>query len=281
MLKYVYILLACGVMSLSAFTVADGLTTADAHQIISMRRIGHKLLLASGDSTSRVLPVKEVAAGKFEIRLEKPVALNPDALIDIIAKEEKAGLLPPHYIVEVHSSADDSIQYAYSTLLPQDEMPPCMGRRLPQGLYYITVSFDKKTNVAWLSAGMVPVFFFLGWRAFSKKKVPDVLTPTTTATGNIMIGRAAFYPQLQKLKIQQEYITLTGKETQVLRIFAQCINEEVPRERLQKEVWEDEGVIVGRSLDMFISKLRKKLQGDPAIQIVSIHGKGYKLIVEV
>jgi len=49
------------------------------------------------------------------------------------------------------------------------------------------------------------------------------------------------------------------------------------RSRLQKEIWEDEGVIVGRSLDMFISKLRKKLELDPNINIVVIRGKGYKL----
>jgi DNA-binding response OmpR family regulator len=46
---------------------------------------------------------------------------------------------------------------------------------------------------------------------------------------------------------------------------------------LQKEVWEDEGVIVGRSLDMFISRLRKKFEKDPLVKIVNIHGKGYRL----
>jgi DNA-binding response OmpR family regulator len=54
-------------------------------------------------------------------------------------------------------------------------------------------------------------------------------------------------------------------------------NEVIERSRLQKEIWEDEGVIVGRSLDMFISKLRKKLEPDPNISIVVIRGKGYKL----
>ena len=47
--------------------------------------------------------------------------------------------------------------------------------------------------------------------------------------------------------------------------------------RLQKEIWEDEGVMVGRSLDVFISKLRKKLELDPNVNIVVIRGKGYKL----
>jgi DNA-binding response OmpR family regulator len=63
----------------------------------------------------------------------------------------------------------------------------------------------------------------------------------------------------------------------LLLIFALSPNETIERTRLQKEIWEDEGVIVGRSLDMFISKLRKKLEFDPNINIVVIRGKGYKL----
>jgi DNA-binding response OmpR family regulator len=49
---------------------------------------------------------------------------------------------------------------------------------------------------------------------------------------------------------------------------------------LQKEIWEDEGIIVGRSLDVFISKLRKKLENDSAVKLVNIHGKGYKLEID-
>jgi DNA-binding response OmpR family regulator len=77
--------------------------------------------------------------------------------------------------------------------------------------------------------------------------------------------------------INEKIIELTGTETRVLLIFAASPNETIERSRLQKEIWEDEGVIVGRSLDMFISKLRKKLELDPNIKIVVIRGKGYKL----
>jgi DNA-binding response OmpR family regulator len=70
---------------------------------------------------------------------------------------------------------------------------------------------------------------------------------------------------------------LTATETRLLLIFALSPNQTIERSRLQKEVWEDEGVIVGRSLDMFISKLRKKLELDQNINIVVIRGKGYKL----
>ena len=82
---------------------------------------------------------------------------------------------------------------------------------------------------------------------------------------------------LYKEKINGKTIDLTETETRVLHIFASSPNETIERSRLQKEIWEDEGVIVGRSLDMFISKLRKKLEPDPNISIVVIRGKGYKL----
>lgn len=77
--------------------------------------------------------------------------------------------------------------------------------------------------------------------------------------------------------INGKIIDLTRTEARVLRIFASCPNETIERSRLQKEIWEDEGVIAGRSLDMFISKLRKKLELDPNAKIVVVRGKGYKL----
>ena len=57
-------------------------------------------------------------------------------------------------------------------------------------------------------------------------------------------------------------------------------NKVVKRDELIKRVWEDKGVIVGRSLDTYISKLRKKLQEDDGIRIVNVHGVGYKLEIE-
>ena len=77
--------------------------------------------------------------------------------------------------------------------------------------------------------------------------------------------------------INVKNIYLTRTETRVLVIFALSPNEAIERSRLQIEIWEDEGGIVGRSLDMFISKLRKKLEFDPNIKIVVIRGKGYRL----
>ena len=72
---------------------------------------------------------------------------------------------------------------------------------------------------------------------------------------------------------------LTTKESKILHILALQQNQIIDRDKLQKEVWENEGVIVGRSLDMFISKLRKKLEQDEQVKITNVHSRGYKLEV--
>ena len=83
----------------------------------------------------------------------------------------------------------------------------------------------------------------------------------------------------QQLVAGSSIIPLTAKEAKLLYVFANAQLELIDRDQLMKEVWEDEGVIVGRSLDMFVSKLRKKLQADPRVSILNVHGKGYKLVI--
>jgi len=72
-------------------------------------------------------------------------------------------------------------------------------------------------------------------------------------------------------------ISLSKKECELLALFAAQPNQVIKREELTKKVWEDKGVVVGRSLDTYISKLRNKLKEDPAIHIINVHGVGYKL----
>jgi DNA-binding response OmpR family regulator len=95
----------------------------------------------------------------------------------------------------------------------------------------------------------------------------------------VKIGNYIFNPAQQWLELDGEKTVLTVKEARLLAIFATALNTIIERDSIQKEVWENEGVIVTRSLDVFISKLRKKLAGDPAIKIVNVHGKGYRLEV--
>lgn len=77
-----------------------------------------------------------------------------------------------------------------------------------------------------------------------------------------------------------ERIELSSKESKLLKVLASSPNAVIDRNRLMEQVWGEEGVVVGRSLDVFVSRLRKKLQPAPTVRIVNSHGRGYKLEVD-
>lgn len=91
------------------------------------------------------------------------------------------------------------------------------------------------------------------------------------------LGSFLFNVKGQRLLLGSEVISLTDKECKVLELLHKNFGELIPRETLMQEVWINEGVFTGRSLDMFVSKLRKKLSPDPELRITNVHGKGYKL----
>ena len=62
-----------------------------------------------------------------------------------------------------------------------------------------------------------------------------------------------------------------------MHLFVTHANQILERSTIIEKVWADEGVLVGRSVDMFVSRLRKMLKDDPTIQIVAVHGIGYRL----
>jgi len=72
---------------------------------------------------------------------------------------------------------------------------------------------------------------------------------------------------------------LTPKESELLRLLCLNINQTLTREEALREVWGDENYFAGRSMDVFISRLRKYLRADEHVEIMGIHGKGFRLIV--
>ncbi len=91
------------------------------------------------------------------------------------------------------------------------------------------------------------------------------------------LGEFSFDTKDQRLLLGSDVISLTDKEYRVLELLNKNFGELISRETLMQKVWIDDGVITGRSLDMFVSKLRKKLSHDPELRITNVHGKGYKL----
>ncbi|HEX8531743.1 MAG TPA: winged helix-turn-helix domain-containing protein, partial [Cytophagales bacterium] len=96
----------------------------------------------------------------------------------------------------------------------------------------------------------------------------------------IPLGAYQFDPRNMALRHKDEVVALTGKESDLLLLLHTSANSTLEREFILKTVWGNEADYVGRTLDVFISKLRKKLEADPSLKIVNIRGVGYKLIVD-
>ncbi len=270
----------------SVIFVAFGMTGSDdfaiARREVLLRKIGDELLSQSGDLTSRVLPVKKIAENEYQIRFEKDLTFLPDSLVNTTQRLLAKDPLARDYVVNVLNPGNASVAYGYAiSKNKKDDIIACRGRKQPKASYMINIKF-KPTGIntaknAYL-LGSLPFLAFVGFIFFRSVK-PRRALPDAQYTDMLTLGSVLFDAKNRKLIINGNTIDLTGTETRVLRIFALSPNETIERSRLQKEIWEDEGVIVGRSLDMFISKLRKKLELDPNINIVVIRGKGYRLEV--
>jgi two-component system OmpR family response regulator len=97
--------------------------------------------------------------------------------------------------------------------------------------------------------------------------------------GIYRLGALTFDARRQLLTGPKTTQNLTTRETELLRMLASMTNEPVGRTEILKQVWGDDTIFNGRSLDVFVSKLRKYLSADPALEIKSVHGKGYRLFV--
>lgn len=92
------------------------------------------------------------------------------------------------------------------------------------------------------------------------------------------IGNFTFDTQKQTLVIGDKTTKLTTKESELLSLLCSHSNEILERNYALKTIWIDDNYFNARSMDVYITKLRKHLREDPQIEIINIHGKGYKLI---
>lgn len=282
-----------GLISL-AFSITEEDDFTLAKREILLRRIGHEILLQSGDSVSRVLPVKRISDHEYQLRFEQPFGFQPEQLVNITQKLLTKAPQTSDYVVQVLRCDKPDVVYGFAfSNNKQDELISCLGRKQPKACYLIQIKFPNAgpittTNGLLLgSLAFLAVVGYVIWKP-AKEQVSDLdnnltqpinqFAPTQAReAGQFVLGTILFNLETRTLTHQETSIELTKTEARVLHMFALAPNSIIERSRLQKEIWEDEGVIVGRSLDVFISKLRKKLELDPNIRISVIRGKGYQL----
>ncbi|MEM6720306.1 MAG: winged helix-turn-helix domain-containing protein [Bacteroidota bacterium] len=279
---YIYIVLGIIVLSVWIFSTVDMQQSEFSEKVrIALRDVGNKLLLSEKDSTSLILPIKEIDAYKYELSFQSHLTFEPSEMVSIVAESFLTSQLPSEYLVEVLQCTDGEVAYSYEMHKREENtIIPCSGRYLPLNCYRVEVRFTSKNSAFFtLPNAVYGIVFivFIGLEFFFFRKKTTQQISQETQAHFATIGSFHFYPTQNKLVKQATEINLSKKECELLQIFAENLNQVVTRDELTKKVWEDNGVIVGRSLDTYISKLRKKLKDDENIKLTNVHGVGYKL----
>jgi hypothetical protein len=296
----------------------------EQHILVSMRMIGHQILLYSGDSSSRILPVEKVE-NRYRIQFESSFEFNPEELSSTIDRLVKETKIANSYIVEVERCNTEQVVYSYEigdSMTPN--LMPCGSRDQPKACYVIFITLLSKYNpltaiyhpasdqsiskgdrevIAFASPAKSPLenkekgsstkkpinysmialpigsfFAFVGLFVYFRKRKP-VFNGSSNESDIVAIGDSQFDKKNMTLSFGKEKIELSSKESDLLSLLHSNENKTLEREYILKVVWGDEGDYIGRTLDVFISKLRKKLEADSRVKIINIRGIGYKFIV--
>jgi DNA-binding winged helix-turn-helix (wHTH) protein len=290
-MEYRYFYTKITLVVLSLLTVITSCTQEDSNTIsgatkVALREAGNQLLLRNLDSTSLILPVKELEPYRYRISFEKPLSFEPSNVVTVIDSSLNLVNLSKNYRVEVLQCADGEVAYSYEMNVEEERtIIPCAGRFLPEACYTIHLEFLDITAPSGFTnnyALYVLLFGVLSYLIFlyRRKSKTQSISEEKISLSYSEIGSFQFYPEQHKLVKSATEISLSKKECELLEIFVANPNQIIKRDELTKKVWEDNGVFVGRSLDTYISKLRKILKDDDSIRITNVHGVGYKLEVD-
>lgn len=111
------------------------------------------------------------------------------------------------------------------------------------------------------------------------RRVDSAILPSNTQS-EFNIGKYKYVDNDRALSINNQSNKLTTKEAELLKLLAHNANKIVDRDIALKTIWGNDNYFTGRSMDVYITKLRKYLKEDENIEIVNIHGQGFKLIIK-
>jgi hypothetical protein len=247
---------------------------------LALRQTGHHLLLAAGNDTSAIKPVKQIDNNEFVLRLDQ--AFDYDTLPYLMKRAfNDFGITSPYYVA-IKNCETDSVVLGYNLSSVEKNEITCLGRDQKSDCNLISVTFTDrpifKSNQLLVTAifGLLCVLT-IGQFFYQRNLKKEAPAPNLNVEeGVIKIGASDFHFKNQYIFINGEKTELTFRENKLLHYFSIHPNMVLEREKILSEVWEDEGVIVGRSLDVFVSRLRKVLSADPSLSIKNVHGVGYR-----
>src|SRR5450631_1389687 len=184
---------------ISIICVAFSMTGNDdfdfARREVLLRRIGHEVLLQSGDSTSRVLPVKKIAENEYQISFENAFTFQADSLVNTTQRLLAKDPLASDYVVNVLNCANASVAYGYAiSKNKKDDIVACIGRRQPIACYMINIKFKPTAIITAKIEYLLGALSFLAFVGFIFLRYvkPRKALPGSRHTGMFTLGSMSF-----------------------------------------------------------------------------------------
>lgn len=113
-------------------------------------------------------------------------------------------------------------------------------------------------------------------------KIKAIISRVQASAGplpqKIQLGHFHFDVGLRELSIDGKTHRLSPKEAELLQLLAAHVNKVVSRSEALQRIWKDDNYFTGRSMDVYVTKLRKYLAADPSVEIINLHGNGFRLV---
>jgi hypothetical protein len=266
-------------------------TTNERKTSLALRQIGHDYLAGCGDSTSRIPAVAETADGNLLLRLEQEIDYDTIARI-ARAVMASYGIRQDYTLALEDCTSGEiflgSFWNADEGLLPGNSAA-CTGRDQEARCANLSITFHGEARAevplgSWLLGGLGVLLLFAGPLTRRSTESPAEAPVPVSALDSLkkplqLTPACSFDATTQLLRVGATEHQLTYREGQLLAYLAARPNEILQRQNIHDAVWGVDGIITGRSLDVFVSRLRKKLAVDEGLEIKTVHGVGYQFLV--
>ena len=265
---------------------------------LALRFTAHRLLASAGDQTSPIPPVQQIEPEVWSVQMEH--YFDYDSLPPLLRRAFALHHVEGRYNVAVVNCQTEDLTLGYTAITGETTGAiPCGGRDQTAGCYNLRVSFPDRAALpaeakkTWMWVAALAFFLaaygvYAGFKSLIKKrglkkhlteateKLPEEVLPGITM---LRFGQSALDISNQKLLVKGKSRDLTYREAKLLQFFCRHTGQLLSRDLILQSVWGDEGILVGRSVDVFVSRLRKLLKEDETVRLANVHGVGYRLDV--
>lgn len=247
----------------------------------AIRLIGNQIQKQNHDNSS-VLPPVIQDSNSYLLQFPTELQIEPETLI--FTADSLFQLIPNIQSVDIQifQCSSDSILYSSSFEFKSEQhLLPCKGRKFPKDCYQVLftiqeffppIQIEQKNSTSsfqnWLIVLLLLIVLALLFFLIRRKQQ----VYSTLSFENSVLDQ-----QKQEIRINGNSISLSFKEFRLIQILFQQPNTVLTKEFLLETVWGNEADYIGRTLDVFISKIRKKLEPDHSLEIINIRGIGYQL----